>query len=407
MKRHIELITAAGVLTAASVGVRVGLLPRKDGWRRAAGLVLRGERSSFVLSSFGLRAGTPAGQPLQAVINHVRERLHSFLQGETSFHVGIRRSEREDRIEHCPSPSCTIAAEPWRDGVLRFVPPAQWGGERDGDSEPLFRFVVRVRPSGGEADVWVLVNHVGTDGAPVQEMLTRLEQAWGTEHVRYPSPNEFGHVFREAPVAGLVDVQAFVDMSPLLAWRKRVNAAMTEQLTVVGALMWWLGRQEKFHDRFIGSTAEIEPNSGLGRGVGIVVMRPSEYFGRPQGLASFAREISRQVSEARMRRSASSRTLDAAAYVPAGCARALLRQALERDPRAFGTLVISMLRDARVFGAPVAEFGQRDGFIAIGSASLPTSNGGFVASVVVRGPKGGVERHTSILERAVQASAEG
>ena len=45
-----------------------------------------------------------------------------------------------------------------------------------------------------------------------------------------------------------------------------------------------------------------------------------------------------------------------------------------------------MLKDARVFGAPLAETGHINGFIAIGSLALPTESGKPVGCITIKGP---------------------
>jgi hypothetical protein len=61
-----------------------------------------------------------------------------------------------------------------------------------------------------------------------------------------------------------------------------------------------------------------------------------------------------------------------------------LRSAL-KSTRAFGSLGLTILRDATVFGALIAEVGHDHGFIAIGSTLLPTEGGGQVACINVKG----------------------
>ena len=51
----------------------------------------------------------------------------------------------------------------------------------------------------------------------------------------------------------------------------------------------------------------------------------------------------------------------------------------------FGTLCVTIVRQARVFIAPMTDLGLSHGFFAIGSARLPSGTGTPVTSVSVRG----------------------
>ena len=51
----------------------------------------------------------------------------------------------------------------------------------------------------------------------------------------------------------------------------------------------------------------------------------------------------------------------------------------------FGTLCVTIVRQARVFIAPMTDLGLSHGFFAIGSARLPSGTGTPVTSVSVKG----------------------
>ena len=416
LKSRAALAVGAGVLLANRLALRAGLRRRTDGWRRAAGLVLRGEAATFVLSAFGLRARSatePPGTGPGQVRSHVAARLAAFLGAETEFHIRVRRGAEMDRAEGCARASYTLAFAPRVEGAARFVPPSDWSGrdaERETSGEgrdPLFNFVCRMGDDGG-VDVWARVNHIGTDGVPAQELLTRLETAWGSaERVLYPAPREFApHATPLVGRPGHGQVQAFIDFAPLLAWRKRMNAGLPEPLTISSALMWRLASHPDLTGRHIGTTVEVPALGGLGRGVGVVVVRPAEYLGRPDGLARYARDFARQIDQTRRRASGGCRALDAAAFVPARLCTALLKHALDRQPAAFGTLGLTILKDAKVFGAPLGDAGHADGFIALGGLALPTAEGGTVGCVTVKGPTARIASYADLLENVVRGCVD-
>jgi hypothetical protein len=60
-------------------------------------------------------------------------------------------------------------------------------------------------------------------------------------------------------------------------------------------------------------------------------------------------------------------------------------------------MAVTILKDARVFGAPVATVGHPFGFIAIGSVGLPTSNGSKVGCIMAKGPRDVVSEYPRLL----------
>ena len=386
VQRTLTLIAGIALVLVNRFLIRVGLRQRADGWRRGAGLVLRGEAATFVLSAFALdilsddRASNVSS--LEMAKDHLAARLAKFLAGEAELHRCVRRSTFADRAEACDGPSYTLGFESWVDGPGRFVRPDSWDGEdctalagsseiaqRDSAVRVLLNIVCRIHPEGG-ADLWVRVNHVGVDGVPVQDMLSRLEAAWGLcGEVVYPTPDAFGPHGVPRKCAGrddLVELQAFVDFNPLLAWRKHQNAGLPEPMTVSAAILWCLARHEAFSGLYMGTTVELPATKSFGRGVGIVAVRPLDYFDRQNGMSQYARDFNHQLDLTRRRESSSIKTLDAAALIPARLETELLRRTLEQGGSAFGSFALSILRDARIFGAPIADFGQADGFLAPG-----------------------------------------
>lgn len=414
IRKAAALLSASGVVLANRALLRVGLRRPVDGWRRATGLLLRDEASTFYLSAFGLDvwSDVPGGsaRSLLETQAHAADRLVGFLTAETGCHVGVKHGELEDHAETIGRPSFTLAFHPPVEGLRRFVAPQDWSGERAGgpdspaDSAVLLNIVCRVTTT-GHADIWMRVNHAGADGVPMQEMLSRLETAWGVQGgVLFPSPEAFAPFAVPRPLAGrpdLREVQMFLDFTPLLEWRKRENARLAEPMTLSAAMLWRLARHGEFSDLHFGTTVETEASRGLARGVGVVVVRPAEYLRRTDGLPRFVADFNRRLDLTRRRASDGCKTLDAAAFIPAALARRLLRHALENVPRAFGSMGLTMLKDARVFGAPIAEAGHARGFVAVGGVGLPSSNGSKVGCVTVKGPTAVVSRYPTILARAL------
>ncbi len=409
---NLEFAAGVGLMLCSRVALGARLRAPVDGWRRAAGLVLRGEPATFVLSAFGLDFWSDVGRPGAASEEqsraHAARRLRDFLKREPVLHRSIVKGDREDGVVACGGPCYTLAFHPAAGGSDRFVRPSEWLGEMHGTpagAEPLLNIVCRVDPGGG-VDVWVRANHVGIDGVPVQEALSRLEGEWGVvPGVAYPSADDFAPRAVARPLAGragLAEVQTFLDFGPLLAWRKQQNAKLPEPLTFSAAMLWRLARCRTLASAHMGTTVEVPAIGPLERGVGVVVVRPEDYGRGSEGLARYARDFNRQMELTRRRTSPRCKLLDAAALIPAGPARALLRRGLERTGDAFGSLGLTVLKDARVFGAPLGDYGHPDGFIAIGSLSLPARGGGQVGCATVKGPAARIADYPAILREAIE-----
>jgi hypothetical protein len=95
------------------------------------------------------------------------------------------------------------------------------------------------------------------------------------------------------------------------------------------------------------------------------------------------------------------KTIDAAGLIPARLETALLRHALDQGDKAFGSLALTILKDARVFGAPLADAGHADGFIALGSAALEAGDGRKVGCVTVKGPGQRIADYPKLLSEAI------
>jgi hypothetical protein len=227
--------------------------------------------------------------------------------------------------------------------------------------------------------------------------------------VVYPTQEEFsGHQgpYPTEGREGIVELFDFVDFGPLLAWRKSANAKLPEPMTVGAAILWRLASYEPFRGIFMGSTVDCPQKGHLPRGVGLVVTRPLKYLQRPNGLADYARDFNQQMELARTRNTDRWKTLDAAAHLPAGMADLLLRRALAQGGGAFGSFCLSMLKDARVFGAPIGDIGQDDGFLAIGSVMLDAGNGRTVGCIAIKGLANRVAGYPALLRKVIEESGK-
>jgi hypothetical protein len=417
-----KLVLAALFVLVNRFLLRIGIRKPIDGWRCGATIALAQEPAKFVLSSFGLNATSDApnvnGLSPDQIHCHITRRLDAFLERDKQFFLCIEPGECKARILATDGPSYTFRFEPWVDGPRRFIRPDDWTGKSpsavpDG-TLPLFEFVIRVSADLG-ADVWVRINHAAMDGTPVQEMLGRLEKVWGIKSPTvFPDPESFEACTAPRPSPGrdgIVEVQTFLDFSPLLAWRKRQNEKLCEPMMLSAAIMWWLNKVPEFSRSRIGTTIDMPEikmgSKRLDRGVGMIVFRPADYFDLPDGLARYVEDFNREVAQTRQRKTRHCRTVDAAAYIPPVLLKAILCHGLSRKHRAFGKMGITIIRDAKVFGAPLGDCGHPGGFIAIGDVSLPSENGTRVGCVHVKGPECVITKYAALIREAINlAGAE-
>ena len=415
LSERMTLVAGSGLIRLNRLALRARLRQRVDGWRRAMGLLLRGEDTMFVLSALDLDIWSGTQRPLEtgteAARAHLAHRLDKFFAGEPNVHICVRRGASEDRAEACAGPSYTLGFEPPPEGPARFVHPDDWSGDdrghrlSDRSAAPLLNVVCRVDRD-GRADVWVRVNHVGGDGTPVQEVMTRLETAFGISgNLRYPSPQAFAPFSTPRPCVSrseLAEVATFIDFAPLQAWRQQANAHVPEPMTVCAAILWWLSRHNALAGLHMGTTADVPAIDGMGRGVGLIVVRPANYFDRRGGLVQYVCDFNRELALTRRRASAGWKAIDETALLPTRFAKAKLYDGLKQGGEGFGSLVVTMVKEARVFGAPIGDVGWVDGIISIGSIALPTEGGNRVGCVSVKGPAARIAQYPQILQEAIR-----
>jgi hypothetical protein len=201
----------------------------------------------------------------------------------------------------------------------------------------------------------------------------------------------------------------FVDLSPLLALRRQLNTRHAAEIggdVTLGALIAWLLNQEpEFSGVRIASTVDVAASDGYERDVDVVSMRPSEYVTGTVpwgGFVEFAREFNSRIAMARRRTGPVRTGMQTAGLMPAWAHAVLVRADPAALDEAFGTLCVTIVREARVFIAPMTDLGLTHGFFAIGSARLPTSSGTPVTSVSVKGDAGCIAIYPAILQRVIE-----
>ena len=272
--------------------------------------------------------------------------------------------------------------------------------------------VMRLAPDRLAADVWMGAHHVGLDGVPLQELVSGLEQAWGTaEPVVFPAADSDRPFMapRACSLPGEREVHetlSFVDFSPVFALRDALNqryaSAVAGPITFGALLAWMLNGEPEFAGVRIASTVDVAASEGYDRDVDVVPLRPADFARSADGFVRFAREFNRLIALSRARTSPLRRNMQTAGLLPARVHAHAVRSNPAALDDAFGSLCVTIIRDAKVFVAPMTDFGLRHGFLAIGAANLPTTDGRRVAAVSIKGDAGQIAAHSAILQRAIE-----
>lgn len=308
------------------------------------------------------------------------------------------------------SAACLVSYETMPEAAARFLPPDFRFRRPPGHGG--LNVVARLSPDYRSVDVWLQIHHVAADGAPIQEMLMRLEKAWGvTQPLYFPKHDPARHPRvisvqpsrTDRPVCEVVD---FFDFAPLLAWRETMNTRYRERIggsaPIVCALMWQLARQPEFAGRKFATAVDVPANARHPRAVAMLGIRPADYASDPDGFADFARDYLQLLEKARARTTAGWLMLRQLALLPPWLAQKALKATTSRGRQVFGTVGISMLKDARVFSAPMEDVGWYDGFLAIGNVSLPSSGGGTVAAITARGEDRTIRQYPDAIRLALE-----
>jgi hypothetical protein len=301
------------------------------------------------------------------------------------------------------------------DPAQRFRPPAFAARRALG-----FGYLSWVARAGaaGTVDLWVSAHHVGLDGVPLQDLLDRLERTWGAgDIVAFPPPAPGGgfidphpcHAPGEREVDQLV---TFVDLSPVFALREGLNArharAIGGQVTFGTLIAWLLSQDPEFAGVRIASTVDVAASSGYERDVDVVSLRAADYAtgeGPWGGFVAYAREFNRLIAAARARTSPVRIGMQTAGLIPAWAHAAVVHANPASLDDAFGTLCVTIVREARVFVAPMTDLGLSHGFFALGNARLPSGAGTLVTSVSVKGEAGRIAHYPAILQRVIERAA--
>jgi hypothetical protein len=321
------------------------------------------------------------------------QKLESLVQQQIASHAGAR--DKNERLAYARRllTACAVSLEAMPAGpCARFLPPdfRQHRGFGAGS------FDVVLRPAGdGCMDLWLNIHHTAADGAPMQEMLTRLEAAWGIgAPIYFPADDSGRAPFiqncqtspADRPISVLVD---FLDFTSLTRSRVALNRKLASRLEspvpLAAMVLWSLAHEPEFADKKFATAVDVPLDKHWPRAVDLVAIRPADYFKRPDGFRAFVHDFINLVKIGQGRRSPTYSAMRALSCVAPRFAAKALAANPDRTRAVFGTAGLSILKDAKVFVAPMADAGWDDGFIALGNLSLPAGDGRTTGVLTIKG----------------------
>ena len=179
--------------------------------------------------------------------------------------------------------------------------------------EGLLNIYCRFSPDIQEVDLWFQYHHVPVDGMPMQEMLEKLKEQWGSAGpVVYPALS-LPEAAPEIAYAGenMYRGRVFCDFSSLLAVRKRLNNEFFNEMVgpapLPALLMWAITQNKVFADYKFSmpvDTATMDKEGVLDeRSISLIFTKPSLYYDENKkycGLLDFIHEFNHQISLTRV-----------------------------------------------------------------------------------------------------------
>ena len=262
-------------------------------------------------------------------------------------------------------------------------------------------------------DIWTQIHHTGEDGEPMQEFLSRLETAWGTEPgVVFPTdtgnPPKILPCFASTEERPLHLITDFIDFSAFFRLRNELKTRFAKQgieaVPVTALFLWCLAHQPEFQGVQFANAVDVPANKTKGRGVDLVPICPADYFDQ-RGFAAYVSNFNQLVLDARNRRTISYRAMRNLALLPPVLASAALRLNPDAGCSTFGTVGVSIVKSAKVVMGTMADQGFDGGFILIGNMSLPSRNGHTSAAVSIKGEYAAIRSYPMAIRRAVQTGS--
>lgn len=257
-----------------------------------------------------------------------------------------------------------------------------------------------------EADLWMQYHHGPVDGTPMQQTLTALRKNWGVmEPMRFPA---VGSKAMEPEIShfgdGVFRGRVFLDFSDLLNVRRDLNRDhymdMGGTASVPSMLIWGLAHSKPF--RKLKFVIPVDSSSltdlDLENQLKMMVIRPGNFItsDKKNDFFRFQRFFQQLLFKARLGKCEVGEFMDLVALNHSLFFAVVRRLFPKTLGEVVGTVCLSIIKEAEMFVAPISAL-QIEGFIAIGSCKIPTTDHRQVAAISVCGNKSQVESYIKAL----------
>ena len=281
-------------------------------------------------------------------------------------------------------------------------------GKRKHPGSGLINVICRFTHDFKEADLWFQHHHVPVDGMPMQEMIEKLKEEWGTAgQIMYPALDKRS-AMPEIFYFGdkMFRARLYVNFDEIIALRREVNqryyAEMGGPATIASLIIWGLAHSPYFKESkflFPVDTATID-DFPADRNISLLFIRPSRFFSKDKfnGFLRFQREFNHRMFTTRIGKSESYELLELYAMthpVFYYIAKYFMPKALNEI---FGTAGITIIKNAEMFVSPITDI-QINGFMALGNLCMPTEDGKTAGAVSICGSREQVKEYIRAVNR--------
>jgi hypothetical protein len=266
----------------------------------------------------------------------------------------------------------------------------------------------RLSPDGRGVDLWLQCHHAGADGGPIQELLERMETCWGvTAPLVLPADDKASGtltIYTHAGERSAGLLTDFVDFAPLVQLRRELAlrlAPQVEAVPLIGLFLWCLSHQPEFAGVGMNTAVDVPPAADQPRAVDLVAVWPHRYHGHPDGFVRFLRDLLTQFADARLRKTRTWKAMTQLTSVPPAVGWAILRFLPGITRKNFGTLTVSMVRDAKAIAPPMPDAAWDHGFMAVGKLGVASESGPSVTPLSVKGDPGRIRSYPAAVRRAI------
>jgi hypothetical protein len=258
-------------------------------------------------------------------------------------------------------------------------------------------------PGGTTADLWVRMQHVALDGAPMEELVAAVRAAFGVAQppvlARVPlaesRPRSSSRRYPAGDPAEEVAVLGVADLGPVLGVRAGLAAAGVP-LTLAALLGWLLTRHPAFAGEIVAVPVDLPATDRRARSTTVVACDPG-----PAGVAGYAAAFGAELALARRRDSAFTHALRAAALLPLPLVGPVARVVPGSGRGVTGTLGVSVLKRSDVFVPAINDVYRA--YLGIGDARLPTRDGGTAAAIVLKCRRGELRALAAAADQVLAA----